>query len=132
MNKLLIIGSTLLVSASMLAQDSPSTPTSTNGTPAATSSSTTPAKKPLTISQRKRNQQRRIANGVKSGQLTPGETANLEKKEQALNQEEKDMRKLDNGHLTKQDRKTLNQQQNQLSKKIYKDKHNDKKQAGTK
>ena len=80
--------------------------------------------KPATINQRKENQQDRIANGVQSGQLTAGETANLEKKEATVNGEERDMRKLDNGHLTGADRKTLNQQQNQLSKQIYKDKHN--------
>ena len=33
------------------------------------------------IDQRKENQQDRIANGVQSGQLTAGETSNLEKKE---------------------------------------------------
>jgi len=37
------------------------------------------------IQDRKENQQDRIANGVKSGQLTAGETANLEKKQAALN-----------------------------------------------
>lgn len=80
--------------------------------------------KPATINQRKENQQDRIANGVQSGQLTAGETANLEKKEATMNAEERDMRKLDNGHLTGADRKTLNQQQNQLSNQIYQDKHN--------
>jgi len=50
------------------------------------------------IQDRKENQQDRIANGVNSGQLTAGETANLEKKQAALNQEERDMRKLDNGN----------------------------------
>lgn len=80
--------------------------------------------KPATINQRKENQQDRIANGVQSGQLTAGETANLEKKESTLNHEERDMRKLDNGHLTAADKATLNQQQNQLSKLIYQDKHN--------
>jgi len=77
-----------------------------------------------TIQERKENQQDRIANGVKSGELTAGETKNLEKKEAAVNQEERDMRKLDNGKLTTADKKTLTQQQNQLSKQIYKDKHN--------
>jgi hypothetical protein len=76
------------------------------------------------IQQRKENQQDRIANGVASGQLTAGETANLEKKEAAVNQEERDMRKLDNGHLTAADKATLNQQQNRLSRQIYRDKHN--------
>src|SRR5207244_4725489 len=44
-------------------------------------------------------------------------------KESELNQEERDMRKLDNGHLTAADRATLNQQQNKLSKNIYNQKH---------
>jgi len=77
-----------------------------------------------TIQQRKENQQDRIAQGVQSGQLTAGETSNLEKKEAAINQEERDMRKLDNGKLTQADKKTLTGQQNQVSNQIYQDKHN--------
>ena len=77
-----------------------------------------------TIQQRKENQQDRIGQGVQSGQLTAGETSNLEKKEASINQEERDMRKLDNGKLTNSDKKTLTQQQNQLSNQIYRDKHN--------
>ena len=76
------------------------------------------------IQDRKENQQDRIANGVKSGELTAGETTNLEKKESNLNHEEKDMRSLDNGKLTAADKTTLNQQQNKLSNQIYQDKHN--------
>ena len=87
-----------------------------------TDSSAQPAK-PATINQRKENQQDRIANGVQSGELTAGETHNLEKKESDLNHEEKDMRKLDSGHLTATDRATLNQQQNKLSRNIYSQKH---------
>ena len=77
-----------------------------------------------TIQDRKENQQDRIGQGVQSGQLTAGEAANLEKKEATVNQEERDMRKLDNGKLTTADKKTPTQQQNQLSNQIYKDKHN--------
>jgi hypothetical protein len=91
--------------------------------PAVAQTSTTA---PATVNQRKENQQDRIANGIQDGQLTAGETKHLEKKESDLNQEERDMRKLDNGHLTSADRATLNQQQNTLSKDIYKDKHNTK------
>ena len=58
-----------------------------------------------------------------SGQLTAGETAKIEKKESNLNKEEKLMRSEDNGKLTGADRKVLNQQQNQLSKQIYNQKH---------
>jgi hypothetical protein len=75
------------------------------------------------INDRKDSQQDRIANGAQSGELTSKETQRIEKKESDLNQEERDMRKLDNGHLTANDKATLNQQQNQLSKDIYKQKH---------
>jgi hypothetical protein len=83
---------------------------------------------PQTIQQRKENQQDRIGNGAQSGQLTAGETGHLEKQESDINHEEKDMRKLDDGHLTAADKATVNQQQNHVSNEIYKDKHNDRAQ----
>ncbi len=88
-----------------------------------TDSSTTTSNPP-TINQRKENQQDRIANGVQSGQLTAGETKNLETKEAGLNKEEAGMRAEDNGHLTSADRSLINKQQNGLSHQIYQDKHN--------
>jgi hypothetical protein len=75
------------------------------------------------IKKRAENQQDRIAQGVQSGQLTAGETARLERKESAVNHEARDMRKLDGGKLTAGDRAVVNQQQNKLSKQIYKQKH---------
>jgi hypothetical protein len=89
-----------------------------------TSTSTTGTTNPPTIQQRKENQQDRIANGIQDGQLTAGETKNLETKEAGLNKEEKNMRAADNGKLTSADRAKLNNQQNHLSNQIYKDKHN--------
>jgi len=77
-----------------------------------------------TIQQRKDNQQDRIAQGIQSGQLTAGETKNLETKEAGLNSEERGMRAADNGHLTSGDRAVLTHQQNRLSNQIYSDKHN--------
>jgi hypothetical protein len=77
-----------------------------------------------TINERKENQQDRIAQGVKSGELTPRETANLETKEAGLNKEEHNMRAADNGHLTAADRTKINHQQNNLSRQIYDKKHN--------
>jgi hypothetical protein len=89
---------------------------------------TTPATPPPTINQRKEDQQARIAQGVKSGQLTAGETSKLEHQESGINKEERGMRAQDNGKLTRQDRKTINRQQNQESRRIYRDKHNGAKQ----
>ena len=79
---------------------------------------------PPTVQQRKTDQQDRIANGVQDGQLTAGETKNIENKEAGINAEEKTMRADDNGHLTTADRTKLNNQQNRLSNNIYNDKHN--------
>jgi hypothetical protein len=42
---------------------------------------------PGEVAQRKDNQQDRIANGIRSGQLSAGETKNLETKEAGLNKE---------------------------------------------
>lgn len=86
--------------------------------------STTPNTPDPSIAQRKENQQDRIANGVQSGQLTAGETKNLETKQADLNKEEHTMRSEDDGHLTAADRTKLNNQQNHLSNQIYTDKHN--------
>ena len=85
---------------------------------------TNQAAKPTTVSQRKENQQDRIAQGVNSGQLTAGETKTLENREAGLNGETRRMRAQDDGHLTAADRARLNRQQNRLSNQIYTDKHN--------
>jgi hypothetical protein len=77
-----------------------------------------------TISDRKGDQQQRIANGVGSGQLTAGETGNLEHREASINHEEHAMRRADDGHLTSADRAALTRRQNRVSRSIYRDKHN--------
>ena len=92
--------------------------------PAAFAQSTSTTTTPPTAQQRKTDQQDRIANGVQDGQLTAGETKNLENKEAGINAEEKTMRADDNGHLTAADRAKVNHQQNRLSNNIYQDKHN--------
>ena len=76
------------------------------------------------IQDRKENQQDRIAQGVKSGSLTPKETARLEHKEAGLNKEIRTDRKANGGNLTNKQKAQVNRQQNRLSKNIYNDKHN--------
>ncbi len=93
-------------------------------TQSSSSQSSQSAPPPGTIGDRKENQQDRIAQGVKSGELTAGETAKLETKEAALNHEVATDRKDDGGKLTTQQRNQINQQQNKLSGQIYQDKHN--------
>jgi len=81
---------------------------------------------PNEIHQRKENQQDRIAQGVKSGQLTPRETANLENKEAAINHETREDRKANGGKLTPAEKAKVNRQQNRTSRQIYRDKHNNR------
>jgi hypothetical protein len=76
------------------------------------------------IAARKENQQDRIAQGVKSGQLTAGETAHLETKESRLNKETRADRTANGGKLTNAEKRQVNRQQNRLSNDIYRDKHN--------
>ena len=77
-----------------------------------------------TINQRKIDQQDRIAQGIRSGQLTARETRNLEGREASINHEEYAMRRADGGYLTGRDRAILTCRQNNVSRAIYRDKHN--------
>ncbi len=76
------------------------------------------------VGQRSQDQQDRIANGIRSGQLTAHETSNLENKGQGVNREVAGMRQANGGKLTGADKAVVNQQQNHLSKQIYNKKHN--------
>lgn len=73
---------------------------------------------------RQQNQQQRIAQGVKSGSLTAGETAHLEGREANLNHEIHADRQATGGKLTPGEHAQVNRQQNRISNSIYRDKHN--------
>ncbi len=76
------------------------------------------------VNAQRENQQDRVAQGVRSGQLTPSETANLENQERAVNGEIRADKKANGGVLTGAERAQIKGQQNGLSKQIYADKHN--------
>ncbi|MES2296847.1 MAG: hypothetical protein V4582_07370 [Pseudomonadota bacterium] len=76
------------------------------------------------IDQREVQQQKRIANGVETGQLTPKETLNLEKREVKV-ESDKQMAKAD-GHVTAAERSKITREQNRDSRKIHQKKHNRK------
>jgi Ni/Co efflux regulator RcnB len=75
------------------------------------------------IQQRKENQQKRVAQGVKSGQLTPHEAARIESNESKINKEVRQDRKANGGNLTNKEKAHVNRQQNRVSKQIYNQKH---------
>ena len=79
--------------------------------------------------ERAANQQARIAQGVHSGQLTGGETRNLENREASIHNQAAADRAANGGHLTAQEHEQINQRQNNVSRSINEDKHNANTQA---
>ena len=77
-----------------------------------------------TINQRRENQQDRIANGVRSGQLTPRETIRAERSEARINHQIRADRRANGGRLTRPERRQINREQNRASRRIYREKHN--------
>jgi len=84
------------------------------------------------VGQRRGNQQARIAQGVRSGQLTAGETAHLENRERNTNQQIRADRTANGGRLTPGERTQVNREQNRTSRQIYRDKHNARTQGKAK
>jgi hypothetical protein len=76
------------------------------------------------IGARRQNQQQRVAQGIKSGQMTAGEAARVEKNETKINQQVAAERKANGGNLTNNQKKQANKQLNKESKQIYNEKHN--------
>lgn len=80
------------------------------------------------VNERERNQQERIGQGVRSGQMTAGETKHVEHQEANIHREVHNDRAANNGRLTQQERDQVNRQQNHVSREIDRDKHNDRTQ----
>ena len=74
-----------------------------------------------TVVQRNVNQQERIEQGLKSGQLTTREAAKLEGEESRV--EKMESRALKNGKLSPEERARIDRAQNQVSRDIYREKH---------
>jgi len=81
------------------------------------------------IQQRMQNQERRIQQGVATGQLTPKEAGRLEAREAKIRQDEARMKA--DGKLTAKERKKLNRELDNESERIYKQKH-DRQKVSTK
>ncbi len=75
------------------------------------------------VNKRLANQNSRINQGVKNGTLTKPQAAQLHKDDRQIRQEERDMASQNGGHITKQEQRTLNQQENKASAQIYDEKH---------
>ncbi len=70
------------------------------------------------VNDRLRNQNRRIHQDVRDGTLTRSQAAADHAQDHQVRQEERDMASQNNGHITKNEQRVLNQQENGISKDI--------------
>jgi len=75
--------------------------------------------------QRNANQEQRIENGVKNGSLTNREASNLERGQARIDRKEADA--ASNGHVGAGEQKNIQAAENHQSKRIHREKHNDRK-----
>ena len=76
------------------------------------------------VNEREANQQQRIANGLRDGQMTSGEAARTERTQANIDQQVHNDRTANGGALNQQQRQQINQEQNKASKQIHQDNHN--------
>jgi hypothetical protein len=72
------------------------------------------------VNNRLANQNKRIHQEVKEGDLTKGQAAKLHKEDHQIRKEERLMASQNGGHITKSEQKVLNQQENKVSQQIGK------------
>jgi len=70
------------------------------------------------VNNRLANQNRRIKDEVKEGDMSKAQAAKLHKDDRQIRREERLMASQNGGHITKSEQKVLNQQENQVSKQI--------------
>jgi hypothetical protein len=70
------------------------------------------------VNKRLANQNNRIKTERKEGEITKAQAHKLHAEDHAIRQEERTMASTNHGHITKAEQKSLNQQENQVSKQI--------------
>ena len=72
------------------------------------------------VNNRLANQNQRIKQERKEGEITKAQAQKLHSEDHAIRQEERAMASTNGGHITKAEQRALNQQENQVSKQIGK------------
>ncbi|HYM43449.1 MAG TPA: hypothetical protein VET46_11875 [Steroidobacteraceae bacterium] len=72
------------------------------------------------VNNRLANQNKRIRQERKEGEISKAQARQLHGEDHAIRQEERTMASTNGGHVTKAEQKSLNQQENQVSKQIGK------------
>lgn len=70
------------------------------------------------VNSRLNNQNNRIDNKVDSGKMTKAQAAKVHKEDRRIRGEERSMASQNGGHITKQEQRALNQQENKVSNQI--------------
>jgi hypothetical protein len=70
------------------------------------------------VNDRLAKQNHRINQEVKEGEMSKGQAAKLYKEDRQIRKEERLMASQNHGHITKQEQRTLNQQENAVSRQI--------------
>jgi hypothetical protein len=73
---------------------------------------------------REANQDQRISNGLRSGQMTSGEAARADRTQSNIDSQVHNDRAANGGRLTGQERQQVNREQNNASRQIYNENHN--------
>ncbi len=76
------------------------------------------------VNGREANQQQRIGNGVRNGQITAGEASRAENRQANINQQVRTDRQANGGALNGQQRQQVQREQNNASQQIYRENHN--------
>lgn len=72
------------------------------------------------VNARLANQDRRIHQEVKEGDISQAKAVKLHREDRRIRQEERDMAAQNGGHITKGEQRVLNQQENKVSQQIGK------------
>ena len=72
------------------------------------------------VNDRLENQNRRIRNEVKEGEITKAQAQHLHQEDRQIRQEGRDMASQNGGRITKAEQHVLNQQENKVSRQIGK------------
>jgi hypothetical protein len=70
------------------------------------------------VNARLANQNHRIHQEVKEGNMTPQQAGQLHRKDRHIRHEERNMARQNGGHITKSEQRGLNQQENAVSRQI--------------
>jgi hypothetical protein len=70
------------------------------------------------VNNRLANQNQRIKQERKAGEINKAQAQKLHAEDHAIRKEERTMASTNHGHITKAEQKSLNQQENQVSKQI--------------